>query len=216
MKLHFEVGDYCEYNVKVSVMKEGDLKKTLIILLIATSVATAYPLEVKIIGGISLAKSTEPLEDYGRVDWTPVIRGTLIGGIIGAGVTFSLAQKVDLEVDCLFLQKGGDVEIIGIAGPFMRFNARVNELSFPVLLKLSVKQGTGPYLIGGGELAWVLSKEPKKMDFGFVFGIGFRKSIGKTAISLEGRYHLGMRDLVTDLSVLRKMRTIVFLIGFSR
>ncbi len=193
------------------------MKKALIISIITLFVATAYPAEVKILGGISFSRSTEPLEDYGRVDWTPVVAGTLAGVSIGAGVSFSLARGVDLELDCLFLQKGAIVEIIGIAGiPIERFNARVNELSFPVLLKLAITPGTGPYLIGGGELAWVLSREPESMDFGLIFGIGFRKSIGKTAISLEGRYHLGIGDLATDLSVLRRIRAFVVLIGFSR
>jgi hypothetical protein len=192
------------------------MKRTLTILLIAAFVSTAYPYELKILGGITFARSSAPLEDYGRVDWTPVVKDTLAGGTVGAGVSFSLARHLDLEVDCLYLQKGAVVEIIGIAGPFMRFNARVNELSFPLLLKLSVTQGRSPYIIGGGELAWVTSREPKNMDFGFIFGIGFRKSIGKMAISLEGRYHLGIRDLVTDLSVLRRMRAVCLLLGFSR
>jgi hypothetical protein len=35
------------------------------------------------------------------------------------------------------------------------------------------------------------------------------------AVSIEGRYHLGGRDLMTDESPLRKMRSFAVLVGFS-
>jgi hypothetical protein len=53
------------------------------------------------------------------------------------------------------------------------------------------------------------------VDYGFVFGAGVDIPFGKLVISLEGRYHLGLRDLVTDQSVLRKMRAAVGLVGLS-
>ena len=61
----------------------------------------------------------------------------------------------------------------------------------------------------------MLSSAPKDVDYGFVFGAGVEIVSGALVISFEGRYHLGMRDLTTDLSVLRKMRTAVALVGLS-
>jgi hypothetical protein len=191
------------------------MKRVLVILLAATLFSTAYAYEWRILGGLSIARSTEPLEDYGRMDWSPYVKANLAGGVGGAGVLFSLAPHLDLEIDGLFLQKGADVEIIGIAGPFLRYHDRVNELSVPVLLKLSLLHGTSPYVLAGGEAAWVISRAPKDVDYGFVFGAGVDIPLGKTVISLEGRYHLGLRDLTTDSSVLRKMRAALVLIGLS-
>ncbi len=191
------------------------MKRLFIILLIVGTLSTAYANELRILGGISLARSTEPLEDYGRVDWSPYVKATLFGGAGGVGISFSLAPRIGLEIDCLLLQKGADVEISGIAGPFFRYHDRVNELSFPILLKLSITQAKGPYALAGGEVAWVISRDPKDLDYGFVFGIGVDIPFAKKEISLEGRFHLGMRDLRTDLSVLRKMRAAIVLLGFS-
>jgi len=191
------------------------MKKILVVLLAAGLASTASAHEWRILGGLSIARSTEPLNDYGWADFSPYVKDDLAGVAGGAGVLFSLAPHLDLEVDCLFLQKGADVEIIGIAGPFTRYHDRVNELSVPVLLKLSLLHGTSPYVLAGGEAAWVLSRAPKNLDYGPVFGLGFDIVAGRMTLSLEGRYHLGLRDLTTDHSVLRKMRAAVALVGLS-
>jgi hypothetical protein len=93
---------------------------------------------------------------------------------------------------------------------------RLNELSFPVLLKFSLRPGTAPYLLGGGEFAFVLTRSPKNTDFGLVFGVGFRKQVQKATFSIEGRYHLGLRDTMTEeSSIMRKTRAVVILVGLS-
>ena len=186
------------------------MKKTLLVLMIAGLASIAYPREVRILGGISISRSSEPL-----VSGFPEVTlegHKLSGTSFGAGLTFSLARYVDLEIDGLFLQKGAGATFFFEGQPVDIHHVRVNELSFPVLLKLGVTQGTGPYFVGGGELAWVLTRGLTNPEFGIILGIGFRGEVGKTAISLEGRYHLGMTDFRTSV---RKMRTIVLLVGFS-
>jgi len=204
-----EVKDFYQYYLGDSIL-EGDMKKTLIVLMIAGFASIAYPLEVKILGGISISRSTEPL-----ISGSPevTLEGHKLGGTsFGAGLSFSLARYVDLEVDCLFLPKGAGATFFFEGQPVDIHHVRVNELSFPVLLKLGVTQGTGPYFIGGGELAWVLTRELENPELGMVFGIGIRGKVGKKAICLEGRYHLGMTDFRTSV---RKIRTFVLLVGFS-
>ena len=125
------------------------------------------------------------------------------------------SPRIALEVDALYFQKGSKIKIIYgnvVGDPFLE---RMDELSFPILFKYYFKQGSSPYVLGGGELAIVLAKDPKNIDIGLVFGAGFRKQVRSTYISLEGRYHHGLKDTTTGSWALRKMRVFALIVGLS-
>jgi len=196
------------------------MKKALAFILLLSLVTWAYPADFKIIAGLSLSKSTEGigLADEG---WLyPPHPESGAGFVAGGGIEFSLARNVVLEADALFLQKGSKIRYeMSSLGPFM---ARINELSIPVLVKVLLKPGTSPYIVGGGEFAFVLTDGPKSIDYGLVVGIGFRKQLKKASMSIEARYHHGLQDMRPDNLIfsyfpagLRKMRVFVFMLGFS-
>jgi hypothetical protein len=191
------------------------MRKILILLMIGVSVSTAFPAEVRILGGISFSRSSEPLA-ASPIPEVYIEAASLTGAAAGCGIVFTLEKFIALEVNGLFMQKGTAVVSRWMDGTLIGTEAlRVNELSIPVLFRVAPWPETGPYLLGGGELAFVLTRGPRKIDHGFVFGGGFRKKVQSMAISIEGRYHLGGRDLMTDGSPLRKMRSFVVLVGFS-
>lgn len=192
------------------------MKRFLFLWMFVVCVSSAFSVELKFMGGVTFSKSSEPL---GGV-WIPEANpraASLTGVSAGGGVAFSLVRYVALEVDCLYFQKGSLVEMWWNDDTLIgRDVLRLNELSFPVLLKFSLIPGTFPYLIGGAEFAFILTREPKNTDFGLVFGVGFRKQIEKTAFSIEGRYHFGVRDTSTEeSSIMRKTRTVAILVGIS-
>lgn len=188
--------------------------KRLLFLFILSVIATgAFPAELKILGGVSLSRSTEPVDgpvfDY---YYKPVYGA---GIIFGGGLEFDLAPRIALEIDALYIQKGSRVEVRYGDEVIDITRIRTDELSFPVLFKFHYRRGTSPYILGGGELAVVLAKDARAIDYGLVFGVGFRKKIQGAFLSLEGRYHHGLQDTNRGPYVLRRMRAFAFLVGLS-
>jgi len=174
----------------------------------------AFPAELKILGGVCLSRSTEPVQgpvfDY---YYKPVYGA---GVMFGGGVEFNLAPRIALEIDALFIQKGSRIEMRYDDEVVDLTRVRVNELSFPAFFRFSYRRGTSPYVLGGGELAVVLAKDARAIDYGLVFGVGYRKQMHSVLLTLEGRYHHGLQDTNRGPHVeLRRMRALAFLVGVS-
>jgi opacity protein-like surface antigen len=201
------------------------MKKILAFFFLLSFASLAYPADFKIIGGLSLSKSTEYMDPGGLPG--PSLQAQYRSGFaVGGGVEFSLARNLALEVDAIFNQKGTRIRLQENDDPPVYWMVRINELSIPVLAKVRLKPGTSPYILAGGELAFVLTDAAKSVDYGLVGGIGFRKQLNKIGMSLEARYHHGLHDLqpepiydplddVPTYSRSRKMRVLVFMLGFS-
>jgi len=196
------------------------MKKAFAFVLLLFLATWAYPADFKIMGGLSLSKSTD-INPGGLAiySWRAQYGA---GFAAGGGIEFSLAKSLALEIDALFIQKGTRVRFVESGDPPVYWIERINELSIPVLVKVLLRPGTSPYILGGGEFALVLTDRPKSTDYGLVGGIGFKKQLDKLGMSLEARYHHGLQDLrpnsvifpaISTLS--RKMRVFVFMIGFS-
>lgn len=198
------------------------MKKSLVFLSLLLLATWAYPADFKIMAGFSQSKSTERIGPDGGV-WlyTPYPEfGT--GLAAGGGIEFSLTRNLAIEADALFIQKGSRIRVEDMGMPIGHSMARINELSIPVLVKVVLKPGTSPYILAGGEFAFVLTDGPKSVDYGLIGGIGFRKQLNNVGMSIEARYHHGLQDMRPDnLTVsdfptgLRKMRGFVFMLGFS-
>jgi len=173
----------------------------------------AGPVEFKIMGGASLARSTKPIGgSYGA---TAVSKYGL-GIISGAGIEFPLTKLLSFEIDVIFLQKTCRIYRLSIEGVlYGRRVEKLNEISMPFFYKLYLRRGTSPFILMGGEFAFVLPRDPKWFDDGLVFGLGFRKKAQGGSLSIEGRYHHGLQDTQTERSILRKMRTFALVAGFS-
>ncbi len=195
------------------------MKKVLVSIFLLLLITQAYPADLKILGGLSLSKSTSPILRHDTGYIYPPYPEFGVGMMAGGGIEFSLNRNVALEADALFLQKGSRIgSELSPAHSLMR----INELSIPVLIKLLLRPGTSPYLLAGPEVAFVLTDGTKSIDYGVVGGVGFQKKFRGLAISLEARYHHGLRELMSDdltppdVSILmRKMRVFAFVLGFS-
>jgi len=189
------------------------MKKLFFLVMLLMVVVWAYPADWKILAGGSRFKSTGAIGgDESEITIYPLHGEFGSGLVLGAGLEVALAPCLGLEVDALYLQKGSNLQIEAIPGLTM---VRLNELSFPVLLKVYMRPGFTPFLLGGGEFAAVLTGGTKKVDYGPVGGLGFRLPLGKIRLSLEGRYYYGLQDMLTDTCVLRKMRVYTVMMGFS-
>lgn len=133
----------------------------------------------------------------------------------GGGVCLSLALSptVWLDLDVLYLQKGA-IELTDdpeTQDTEWRFNYAVVS---PMLRVAPSRAGSGPYLLGGVEISYLLNwridftdilggtgsyshgSAIKDLDYGVTVGGGFQMSgSGHTAFFLEGRYAMGLRDI---------------------
>jgi len=204
------------------------MKRHIIFLLFFVSVSAAYSQEFKFIGvmgGIAYSWPDEiRIGGVPEAHWEPYFR---TGAVVGCGVGFS-SKYLALEIDALFFQKGCRIKNFywHVFGGYTYY--RLNELSFPLLYKISFLSGTSPYLLVGYEISFVLSHkengkdligETKKTDSSLVLGVGFRKKIEKHFLYIEGRYHMGLQHLSKDWDFwyfpYRQMRSFVILAGFS-
>jgi hypothetical protein len=138
----------------------------------------------------------------------------------GGGLGFEMGATIGFEIDLLYLQKGMSFKGSESGADFdLKFN--FDEVSVPVLLKFHILNKTGSpdvYLLGGGEIAYVMQskikykinapaygvnqsgtedvkKNTNKIDYGAVLGGGVCLPVGGLKLFVEGRYHLGMANM---------------------
>ncbi len=191
------------------------MKKLIFVVMLLMAVVWASPADYKLLAGATLFKSTEPVGgDIEIAIYT--FRGEFGPGVAaGGGVEFSLARGFALEADALYMQKGSRLRVEDMGMPIGHVMKIVHELTFPVLLKVYLQPGAAPYLVGGGEFAWVMSGGGEKTDYGLVCGIGCRIPMGRHRLGIEARYHHGLRDMLSETCMLRKMRTFALMASIS-
>jgi Outer membrane protein beta-barrel domain len=139
------------------------------------------------------------------------------GYTAGIGIELPLTKTLAFEVDGLFFQKGSRIELRDEFDReiIRRYLERVETFSLPAFYKWYVGRGDSPFLLAGVEVAFSLHQGPKGLDYGLVAGLGYRQRLGRMSLSLEARYHHGLRDLLTEDCILRKMRVFALLAGVS-
>jgi opacity protein-like surface antigen len=196
-------------------------------------------------GGLSLASMSHSAADTQEYDEAEFKKRKT--GFLG-GLGFDMGQRIGLEVDFFYMQKGitysGSVTEEGVTysgeGKVM-----LDEVCAPVLLKVRFLPGSTPFIVAGGEIAFVLSNKVKwsftdpgtqelkkgtediidntnRIDFGLVFGAGYELNLRGGSLVLQGRYHLGLANVLkneatdqAEESSWVKTNAIVFLVGFK-
>ncbi len=150
-------------------------------------------------------------------------------GFLG-GIGYEVGSRFGLEIDLLYFQKGvmfeGSVSqaVAGFSANF-EATASIDELSMPILVKLKLLPAPTPYVICGGEIAYIMSSKAvyeynnitdgesqagtevykdgvNRLDYGLVFGGGIEFKAGPVYVFIEGRYHIGLADIAgTDTDI---------------
>jgi len=201
------------------------MRKIFFLLLVSLLFVNLYAVgDVKLIGGLTSSNfsfSRDPGSDFG-IDIDQYQKSKL--GLIG-GIGFVIGSQLGVEIDVMYIQKGvrfegsGSDPLFGETGVF-EVSANLDEISVPVLLRYKFLPGTSPYVLGGGEVAYIISSKAKytvtdaatqetysgteeldqsdnlnKLDYGLVFGAGVEFSSLSVSFFVEGRYHLGLANL---------------------
>lgn len=191
------------------------MKKYLFIFLSILLVSVTYAHGFKFMGGLNLSKyAVEP--EVSGIEWK-----NKTGFLAGAGIDISLVPPIAIEIDALYFQKGSKVEVLGVEQDYT-----LNVISIPALLRIKFLPGPSPYILGGGEFSLILSHEFeeedikenfKSFDYGLVFGAGFEMKMPGASLFIEGRYNIGMnniiKDPVGDESI--KTKAIVVIVGIK-
>jgi hypothetical protein len=187
------------------------MKRLMIVVLAALCVAALLPQTLSagfgIKGGYSLSKfateSTEPI---------PFIFGNL-GSPVG-GIFFSLGLgPLAIQPEVLYVRMGAEYKVDEANGLKWQFDY----VQVPVLLKLSIipagpirpfiyAGGYGSYLIRARGIMTVdgvsegtdISADYQKYDYGVLGGAGLTFKLPGIAISVEGRYNYGLKNVLID------------------
>ena len=218
--------------MKIKIIR-GMMRNFLFILLIIALVSEINAHEFKIFGGNNLSRYTVTPETYQGFDWfegseyrneNRYKQGLLVGG----GIEFSFSKNIAIEVDILYFQKGSDRLLRRDGVPYIKTDFKLREICLPILLKLRLCRASTPYLLGGFEFAYILShdsaeveidleeQEPiernlkdstESFDFVAVLGAGIEMNIRGVTFFVEGRYHLGILNIMSKYYQFETLKT---------
>lgn len=181
---------------------------------VAWTPAAAQQIDAGVTGGINVANLA-----FG--DGADVSFDNRIGLVAGGFVTFPLRERLSVQPEVLFSQKGATFDELGATG-----RIELDALDVPVLARyqfgrlfvvggpsLSLKLRARQVLqFGDDEEAVDLEDDVESFDFGVVGGVGYQ--FGR--ISVDGRYTWGLRNInaVEGDEATIKTRTLTLLAGW--
>ncbi len=127
------------------------------------------------------------------------------GGIGGVFARYALMPYLAIQPEALFAMKGATFKAEGITS-----RQRINYIEFPLLVRFTFPSdwSVQPGIVAGPALGVRLSDKitdgakidlksaSRSADFGVVLGAGVEHAIGKSRITLEGRYELGLLSTI--------------------
>jgi Outer membrane protein beta-barrel domain len=167
---------------------------------------------VGVLGGANIARFAVDKEDP---DVTFSSKTFLAAG---AMVDVGFNDKLSLQLEPMYLEKGGKVELRNFFGDDFTASLRISYIELPVFLKVSKPTGTvRPYLIAGPSLGYRTEVKTKdeatgeeettddadetfeKWDFGVGAGGGLSFNVGRSTVFAEGRYTWGLTTVNKEL-----------------
>jgi Outer membrane protein beta-barrel domain len=142
----------------------------------------------------------------------------------GATVDVPLSGILSIDARAMWNRKGARLPIAGTSA-FQDVSA--DYLSFPVLVKASMRGAVRPYLVGGAEFAvrtrarirtvlGALESEQdasslvRRSDVSLDFGAGVERTLAKSRLFVEGLYAHGLRNVTPDRANTDSTRTRTF------
>jgi len=191
------------------------MKKYLLIFLTIILVSTTHAYGFKFMAGGHLSKYAVEPEGAG-VEWK-----NKMGLLIGAGIELFSVPNISLDIDGFYFRKGS------------KFKSAIEELDYTLdvisitpLVRVKFLPGPSPYVLAGGEFSYILThkldeedikEETKSFDYGLVFGAGYQMSMPGASLFFEGRYHLGVANILKDPApgVSIKTKALVVIVGIK-
>ena len=197
------------------------MKKFIFFILIMMISSSLYA-DFKIMGGLNLSK-------YKNMTGSVFQHSYKMGFLAGIGFEKNITQKILLEFDLLYFQKGSKTESNDF--PYLKSEYILNVISFPVLLRYQFLYNSSPYVLAGFEISSVISHEEKlegqnsidledttdSSDFGYLFGFGYQIELQEDLFYfIEARYHFGDRNITNNrVDIIIKTNAILIIVGLK-
>jgi len=172
------------------------MKKFLLIFLTIILVSATHAYGFKLMAGGHLSNYAVEPEVAGE-EWK-YKTGLLLSG----GIELFSVPNISLDIDGFYFRKGS------------KFKSATEELDYILdvisitpLVRVKFLPGPSPYVLGGGEFSYILTHKSddtdikanyKSFDYGLVFGAGYQMSMPGASLFFEGRYHLGLANILKD------------------
>jgi hypothetical protein len=151
-----------------------------------------------------------------------------IGFDAGLGWTFNLNQKIKLEINALYSQKGAKASITYPPDTTVSGFYKNTSLGFPFLFKYKIKEKASPYAALGPEFVFIVSHHfiipesgddlnlldnTKKFIMAFNALLGYEWPIGQWGLFAEVRYNRWLSNFWIDPEATVKSESVTFLLG---
>ena len=172
------------------------MKKFLLIFLIFILVSVTHAYGFKLMAGGHLAKYAVAPETVGEE------LNYKVGFLVGAGIELFSVPNISLDVDGFFSRKGSKLKSATTENEFV-----LDVISISPVVRVKFLPGPSPYVLGGAEFSFILTHklddvdikdQTKSYDYGLVFGAGYEMSMPGASLFFEGRYHLGIANILKD------------------
>lgn len=141
----------------------------------------------------------------------------------GLGLEFSLSRMLELEVDVLYKETGGQYRFDTGFFDSYRYEFQLRELSLPLLLRIHFWNKSRPYFLAGASPSFILTHRYQlfyraeasrifekveeadikgytgKADLALVLGLGFEAAVNRRRVAVESRYEFGLGNLYRGL-----------------
>jgi len=191
------------------------MKKFLIIFLTIIFVSATHAYGSKLMAGGHLAKLAVEPETAGE-EWK-----NKMGFLIGGGIELFSVPNISLDIDGFYFRKGSKFKSATEERDYI-----LDEISITPVVRVKFLPGPSPYILGGGEFSFILTHKRddvdikdtiKSLDYGLVFGAGYQMSMPGASLFFEGRYHLGIANILKDPApdASQKTKALVVIVGIK-
>jgi hypothetical protein len=147
---------------------------------------------------------------------------------IGLGWAFALNQKMKLEVNALYGEKGAKASLEYAPGKTIPGIYKNTAISFPIFFKYQLKEKASPYAALGPEFVFIvshylrisasednidLSDNTKKFVLAFNVLLGYEWPIGAWGLFAEIRYNRWLSNFLIDPEATLKSESVAIMLG---
>jgi hypothetical protein len=189
--------------------------------LLASAPAFASGVEFGLKAGVTSSNLTGAIADANKpTSATEFSGGVMLGLPLPGGI-------LAIQGEALLVTKGADIPVVGGSDVY-----RFRDVEFPVLARLTLPgvMPIKPFIVAGPSFAYNIDatvdpadpavpkqdlSDVRKLDTGFVAGLGARASLAGFGVTAEGRYTSSLQDVLKDNSAALPGKNAVytFLVG---
>ncbi|MCU0235508.1 MAG: PorT family protein [Acidobacteria bacterium] len=150
------------------------------------------------------------------------------GLVFGLGYGFAIAERMELEAEIVYGEKGAKTELAPVPGTSVSGIYRNTSITVPLLFKYKLKEGASPYAALGPAFVFILSHHleipalgtsfdisdnTKKFVLGFNALLGYELPLGSWRLCAELRFDRWLGNFLVDPAAAARSESVALMIG---